>query len=152
MLVCASQVFQPHPIVGCGFVEDAGTNQAGEFTGCAEEWKGRSGRKQSNKSNEKSTDSAVLHAPLKERQALALGAWEPPTTAPSAVLVGTLARIIAVFGAWTRCLANPKAAQGSCVCVTQRVLAVKHYVESLSCWHGSLEGSPLHKHAALEQA
>ena len=36
-------VFQPNPIVGCGFVEDAGTNRAGEFTGCAEEWKGAGG-------------------------------------------------------------------------------------------------------------
>ena len=34
------EVFQPFPIVGCGFVEDAGTNTANEFTGCANEWPG----------------------------------------------------------------------------------------------------------------
>lgn len=34
------EVFQPFPIVGCGFVEDAGTNTANEFTGCANEWAG----------------------------------------------------------------------------------------------------------------
>eukprot|EP00434_Breviolum_minutum_P009078 symbB.v1.2.007994.t1/scaffold496.1/size195705/18 len=36
-------VFQPFPIVGCGFVEDAGTNTANEFTGCANEWTGTGG-------------------------------------------------------------------------------------------------------------
>eukprot|EP00931_Biecheleriopsis_adriatica_P103013 TRINITY_DN77901_c0_g1_i1.p1 TRINITY_DN77901_c0_g1~~TRINITY_DN77901_c0_g1_i1.p1 ORF type:complete len:410 (+),score=70.98 TRINITY_DN77901_c0_g1_i1:48-1277(+) len=36
-------VFQPNPIVGCGYVEDAGTNQAGPFTGCASDWKGVEG-------------------------------------------------------------------------------------------------------------
>ena len=34
------EVFQPFPIVGCGFVEDAGTNTANQFTGCAAEWPG----------------------------------------------------------------------------------------------------------------
>eukprot|EP00435_Cladocopium_sp_Y103_P072983 s45_g42.t1 len=34
-------VFQPFPIVGCGFVSDAGTNAAGEFTGCVKEWPDR---------------------------------------------------------------------------------------------------------------
>lgn len=38
-----SKVFQPFPVVGCAFVEDAGTNGAGEFTGCAREWPGAKG-------------------------------------------------------------------------------------------------------------
>ncbi|CAK9102549.1 Hypothetical protein SCF082_LOCUS47923 [Durusdinium trenchii] len=33
-------VYQPYPVVGCGFLSDAGTNTLGEFTGCAQEWPG----------------------------------------------------------------------------------------------------------------
>ncbi|CAK9090400.1 unnamed protein product [Durusdinium trenchii] len=36
-------VYQPYPVVGCGFLSDAGTNTLGEFTGCAQEWPGPKG-------------------------------------------------------------------------------------------------------------
>ena len=36
-------VLQPDPVVGCGYVEDAGTNAADEFTGCTSDWQGAPG-------------------------------------------------------------------------------------------------------------
>ncbi|CAE7674062.1 PTPMT1 [Symbiodinium necroappetens] len=64
-------VFQPNPIVGCAFIEDAGTNQAGEFTGCAEDWRG----------------SAGLEVSRIFEEAMVLGAWTASFFPRSSTLV-----------------------------------------------------------------